>query len=62
MHFEERVGLDYIQSKLDTAEKIKQWANALPKTIANPWKTTDPCWNSHCHIQNQQYLCLLLSK
>jgi hypothetical protein len=37
----ERVGLDYIQSKLDTAEKIKQWANALPKTIANPWKTTD---------------------
>jgi nitrite reductase (NADH) large subunit len=24
-----------------TAEKIKQWANALPKTIANPWKTTD---------------------
>jgi NAD(P)H-nitrite reductase large subunit len=23
MHFEERVGLDYIQSKLDTAEKIK---------------------------------------
>jgi nitrite reductase (NADH) large subunit len=41
MHFEERVGLDYIQSKLDTAEKIKQWANALPKTIANPWKTTD---------------------
>ena len=41
MHFEERVGLDYIQSKLDTPEKIKQWADALPKTIPNPWKTTD---------------------
>ncbi|CAB5496031.1 Nitrite reductase [NAD(P)H] large subunit (EC [Bathymodiolus thermophilus thioautotrophic gill symbiont] len=41
MHFEERVGLDYIQSKLSTAEKIKQWANALPKTVPNPWKTTD---------------------
>lgn len=41
MHFEERVGLDYIQSKLETPKMIKQWAEALPKTIANPWKTTD---------------------
>ncbi|RUA06233.1 MAG: NAD(P)/FAD-dependent oxidoreductase [Gammaproteobacteria bacterium] len=41
MHFEERVGLDYIQSQLDTPEKIKKWANALPKTIENPWLTTD---------------------
>lgn len=41
MHFEERVGLGYIQSKLDTPENIKQWANALPKTIPNPWETTN---------------------
>lgn len=41
MHFEERVGLDYIQSKLDTPEKIKSWASLLPKTIKNPWKTVD---------------------
>lgn len=41
MHFEERVGLDYIQSQLDTPEKIKQWADRLPNTIKNPWVTTD---------------------
>ncbi len=41
MHFEERVGLDYIQSKLSTPKKIKQWADALPNTISNPWKTTN---------------------
>ena len=41
MHFEERVGLDYIQSKLDTPEKIKSWADKLPKTIKNPWLTTN---------------------
>jgi nitrite reductase (NADH) large subunit len=41
MHFEERVGLEYIQSQLDTPEKIEKWANALPKTIKNPWTTTD---------------------
>ena len=41
MHFEERVGLDYIQSKLDTNEKIKFYADRLPKTIKNPWETTD---------------------
>ena len=41
MHFEERVGLDYIQSKLDTEEKIKFYADRLPKTIKNPWETTD---------------------
>ncbi|SMN14024.1 Nitrite reductase [NAD(P)H] large subunit [Bathymodiolus heckerae thiotrophic gill symbiont] len=41
MHFEERVGLDYIQSKLDSPEKIKHYADLLPKTIKNPWKTTD---------------------
>jgi nitrite reductase (NADH) large subunit len=37
MHFEERVGLDYIQSKLATPEKIKHWAGLLPATIKNPW-------------------------
>ncbi len=37
MHFEERVGLDYIQNKLDTAEMIKFYSNRLPKTNANPW-------------------------
>jgi nitrite reductase (NADH) large subunit len=41
MHFEERVGLEYIQSKLDTPEKIKKWADQLPKTIKNPWVTVD---------------------
>jgi len=41
MHFEERVGLDYIQSKLDTPKQIKTWADQLPKTIKNPWVTTD---------------------
>ncbi len=41
MHFEERVGLDYIQSQLDTPEQIKKWADALPKTVKNPWVTTD---------------------
>ncbi len=41
MHFEERVGLDYIQSKLDTPEKIKHWAAQLPKTIKNPWVTVN---------------------
>jgi len=37
MHFEERVGLDYIQNKLDTAEMIKFYSNRLPKTNVNPW-------------------------
>lgn len=41
MHFEERVGLDYIQSKLDTPEKIKSWASQLPSTIKNPWVTVN---------------------
>ncbi|CAC9599567.1 Nitrite reductase [NAD(P)H] large subunit (EC 1.7.1.4) [uncultured Gammaproteobacteria bacterium] len=41
MHFEERVGLDYIRSKLDTPEKIKKWADQLPSTVKNPWVTTD---------------------
>ncbi|CAC9545294.1 Nitrite reductase [NAD(P)H] large subunit (EC 1.7.1.4) [uncultured Gammaproteobacteria bacterium] len=41
MHFEERVGLEYIQSQLNTPEKIKKWAATLPKTIKNPWTTTD---------------------
>jgi nitrite reductase (NADH) large subunit len=41
MHFEERVGLEYIQSQLDTQEKITQWANKLPKTVKNPWETTN---------------------
>ncbi|SMM99883.1 Nitrite reductase [NAD(P)H] large subunit [uncultured Candidatus Thioglobus sp.] len=41
MHFEERVGLDYIQSQLDTPKKIKHWADKLPKTIKNPWMTTN---------------------
>jgi len=41
MHFEERVGLDYIQSKLNTKEKIKFYADRLPKTIKNPWETTN---------------------
>ncbi len=41
MHFEERVGLDYIQSQLDTPEKIKKWVTQLPTTIKNPWVTTD---------------------
>ncbi|SMN12446.1 Nitrite reductase [NAD(P)H] large subunit [uncultured Candidatus Thioglobus sp.] len=41
MHFEERVGLDYIQSQLDTPKKIKHWAAQLPSTIKNPWVTTD---------------------
>ena len=40
MHFEERVGLEYIQSQLETPEQIKTWADQLPKTIKNPWKTT----------------------
>ncbi|NYT52074.1 MAG: NAD(P)/FAD-dependent oxidoreductase [Candidatus Vesicomyosocius endoextente] len=40
MHFEERVGLDYIQSKLDTPSMIKCYANLLPKTIKNPWEIT----------------------
>jgi nitrite reductase (NADH) large subunit len=40
MHFEERVGLEYIQSKLDTPEKIKSWADKLPSTIKNPWSGT----------------------
>jgi assimilatory nitrite reductase (NAD(P)H) large subunit precursor (EC 1.7.1.4) len=37
MHFEERVGLDYIQNKLDTDEMIKFYSSRLPKTNANPW-------------------------
>ena len=37
MHFEERVGLDYIQNKLDTEEMIKLYSSRLPKTNANPW-------------------------
>ncbi|WP_428087015.1 nitrite reductase large subunit NirB [Candidatus Thioglobus sp.] len=41
MHFEERVGLAYIQSKLKTPEQIKTWASQLPTTIKNPWKTTN---------------------
>ncbi len=41
MHFEERVGLDYIQSQLDTPEKIKSWADKLPTTIKNPWVSTN---------------------
>jgi nitrite reductase (NADH) large subunit len=40
MHFEERVGLEYIQSKLDTNEKIKYWADKLPPTVINPWSGT----------------------
>ncbi len=40
MHFEERVGLDYIQSKLDTSSMIAYYANLLPKTIKNPWGIT----------------------
>ncbi len=39
MHFEERVGLEYIQSKLDTPKKIKSLADKLPRTIKNPWVT-----------------------
>lgn len=39
MHFEERVGLDYIQSKLETDEQIKFYANRLPTTNANPWES-----------------------
>jgi nitrite reductase (NADH) large subunit len=39
MHFEERVGLEYIQSKLDSPKKIKEWADKLPHTIKNPWET-----------------------
>lgn len=38
MHFEERVGLDYIQNKLDTNEQIKFYSSRLPKTNANPWE------------------------
>ena len=41
MHFEERVGLDYIQSKLETPENIKYYAERLPKTVKNPWESTD---------------------
>ncbi|MBT6278538.1 MAG: NAD(P)/FAD-dependent oxidoreductase [Candidatus Thioglobus sp.] len=41
MHFEERVGLEYIQSKLDTPEKIKHWAAQLPQSLKNPWLTTN---------------------
>lgn len=41
MHFEERVGLDYIQSKLKTPSMIKHHADLLPKTIRNPWETTN---------------------
>lgn len=37
MHFEERVGLEYIQSQLDSQEKITKYANKLPKTVQNPW-------------------------
>ena len=37
MHFEERVGLDYIQDKLDSEEMIKFYSSKLPKTNANPW-------------------------
>ncbi|KAA0442566.1 MAG: NAD(P)/FAD-dependent oxidoreductase [Candidatus Thioglobus sp.] len=37
MHFEERVGLDYIQGKLKTAEQIQFYSNRLPETTANPW-------------------------
>jgi nitrite reductase (NADH) large subunit len=37
MHFEERVGLDYIQSNLDTEEKIKFYSERLPSVNANPW-------------------------
>ena len=41
MHFEERVGLDYITSQLDSPEKIKEWADKLPKTTKNPWEVVD---------------------
>ena len=41
MHFEERVGLEYIQSKLDTDEKIKYWADKLPPTVINPWESVE---------------------
>ncbi|ABL02428.1 assimilatory nitrite reductase (NAD(P)H) large subunit precursor [Candidatus Ruthia magnifica str. Cm (Calyptogena magnifica)] len=41
IHFEERVGLDYIQSKLKTPSMIKHYADLLPKTIKNPWETID---------------------
>lgn len=37
MHFEERVGLDYIQSKLKTQEQITGYSKRLPETTANPW-------------------------
>ena len=37
MHFEERVGLDYIQSNLDNEEKIKFYSERLPLVNANPW-------------------------
>jgi len=37
MHFEERVGLDYIQNKLETDEMIKFYSSRLPKTNVNPW-------------------------
>ena len=37
MHFEERVGLDYIQSQLDTPKKIATYSARLPETIKNPW-------------------------
>lgn len=39
MHFEERVGLSDIKSKLDTQEKIDKYANKLPKTQPNPWES-----------------------
>ncbi len=41
MHFEERVGLDYIQSQLDTSEKIAHWASKLPSQWQNPWEVVN---------------------
>ena len=41
MHFEERVGLEYIQEQLSTPEQIKYWAAKLPQQMKNPWETVD---------------------
>jgi nitrite reductase (NADH) large subunit len=41
MHFEERVGLDYISEQLNSPEKIKYWADKFPINEVNPWEVVN---------------------
>jgi hypothetical protein len=41
MHFEERVGLDYISEQLNSPEKIKYWADKFPLNEVNPWEVVN---------------------